>query len=139
MAKVFNFRGKTLEELLGMTLEEFALHCNSRAKRSLKRGFDKKLLNRIKEAWGQKKNGKEPRPIRTHLRDAIVVPSMVGLRFDVYKGGGASKGEAFLPVEVKAEMLGHYLGEMALTRKRLVHGKAGIGATKSSSAISARG
>jgi small subunit ribosomal protein S19 len=36
-------------------------------------------------------------------------------------------------------MLGHYLGEFALTRKKLSHGKAGIGATKSSTAITARG
>ena len=57
---------------------------------------------------------------------------MVGLKFGVYRGN------SFEVVDVKNEMLGHYLGEMSLTRKRLIHGKAGIGATKSSTAISAR-
>ena len=42
-------------------------------------------------------------------------------------------------IEVKERMLGHLLGEFALTRKKLSHGKAGIGATKSSTAITARG
>lgn len=133
MVKAFTFRGKTLEELQQMTFEEFAVFCKARAKRSLRRGFDKNLLKRITRALDEKKNGGEPKVIRTHLRDTIIVPSMVGLRFALHKGN------EFSQFEVKPEMLGHYLGEISLTRKRLVHGKAGIGATKSSSAITARG
>ena len=133
MAKVFTFRGKTLEELQQASLEEFALLCNSRGRRTLKRGFDKKLLKKIKKALGEKNNGREPKLVRTHLRDAIIIPAMVGLKFSVHNG------KEFNVFEIKPEMLGHYLGEMSLTRKRLLHGKAGIGATKSSTAITARG
>jgi len=139
MAKVFTFRGKTLQELQQMSVGEFAGLCSARAKRSLKRGFNKKLLKKIQKTLEEKNKGKEPRPIRTHLRDTIIVPNMLGLRFSVHKGGDVNKGNAFTQLEIKPEMLGHYLGEMALTRKRLVHGKAGIGATKSSTAITARG
>ncbi|MEM2576477.1 MAG: ribosomal protein S19 family protein, partial [Candidatus Bathyarchaeia archaeon] len=38
----------------------------------------------------------------------------------------------FVPVEIKPEMIGHYLGEFAITNKRVVHGAPGIGASRSS-------
>lgn len=126
--KEFSFRGKSLQELQQLSIEQFAELCGSRAKRSLKRGFDRYLLKRIEKAV--KENDKKP--IRTHKRATIVIPKMVGLNFAVYKGNG------FEVVEIKPKMVGHYLGEFALTRKRLSHGKAGIGATRSSTAISAR-
>ncbi len=134
MAKAFSFRGKSFEELQNLSIPEFAELCNFRAKRTLKRrGVDKQLLKKVARAQEQRKQGTEPKPIRTHLRDTIVVPLMVGLRFAVYKGN------EFGIFEAKGEMLGHYFGEMVMTRKRLAHGKAGIGATKSSTAITARG
>jgi small subunit ribosomal protein S19 len=126
----FTFRGKTLEELQQMSIEEFAQLCNARARRSLLRGFDEKLMKKIMKAREQLKQGvKDLKPIRTHLRDTVIIPAMVGLKFGVHNG------KEFVVVEVNEKMLGHYLGEMALTRKKLKHGKAGIGATKSSTAI----
>ena len=92
------------------------------------RGFDRHLLKKIARA---EKEGKK-KPIRTHKRDTIVIPQMVGLQFAIHKGND------FDIIEIKPDMLGHYLGEFAMTRKRLAHGKAGIGATRSSTAISAR-
>ena len=131
--KEFTYRGKTMEELGQMSIQEFAKIAGSRARRSLLRGFDKKLDKKISKYLEAKKSGKDPKPIRTHLRDALVIPKMVGVNFAVYKGN------SFEIVEIKEKMLGHYLGEFALTRKRLIHGKAGIGATRSSTAITARG
>jgi small subunit ribosomal protein S19 len=122
--KEFSFKGKSVEELKQLSIEQFAQLCNSRARRSLLRGFDKQLLKKIQKGGNK--------PIRTHKRATIVVPQMLGLTFAVHKGN------AFEIVEIQPEMLGHYLGEFALTRKRLLHGKAGIGATRSSTAISAR-
>jgi len=122
--KEFTFKGKSMDELKQLSIEQFAKLCNSRARRSLLRGFDKKLLKKV-----QKGSNK---PIRTHKRDAVVIPQMLGMTFAVHKGN------SFETVEIQPEMLGHYLGEFALTRKRLIHGKAGIGATRSSTAISAR-
>ncbi|MEM4662576.1 MAG: ribosomal protein S19 family protein [Candidatus Diapherotrites archaeon] len=114
-----------------MSYQEFALLCNSRARRSLlRRGIDKKLEKKIAEARKLLEQGaKDLKPIRTHRRDTIIVPQMVGLKFGVHNG------KEFVVVEITPEMLGHYLGEFAMTRKKLKHGKAGIGATRSSTAI----
>lgn len=130
--KEFNFRGKKLSELVEMSLEEFAELCNSRVRRKIKRGLDKAFLKTIDAAYEVMKTGKEPKTIRTHLRDFVIVPKMVGLKIAIYNG------KEFQITDMTDKMLGHYLGELALTRKRLTHGKAGIGATKSSTAISAR-
>lgn len=132
MAKKFSFRGKSLEELQGMNMEEFAKLCRSRQRRSLLRGFDRALMKRIDEAIAMVKNGKEPKPVRTHHRSAVIIPKMVGLKFAVHRGN------TFEVIEVLPLSLGHYLGELVLTRKKLMHGKAGIGATRSSTAIAQR-
>ncbi len=124
------FRGKTIDELRAMSLQDFAKLCTSRARRALlKNGVDKKLIKKLE---GQK-NSAKPKIIKTHKRDLIVVPAMVGYKLSVYKG------KDWEQIEVSTRMLGHYLGEFALTRKKLQHGKAGIGATKSSTAVTARG
>ena len=131
--KEFSFRGKTLVELQALSLEAYAKLLRSRERRSVLRGTDKALMKRIQKSLMEKGAGKEIKAVRTHKRDFVILPSMVGLKFAGYKGNG------FETVEIKPEMLGHRLGEFSLTRKRLTHGKAGIGATKSSTAITARG
>ena len=130
--KDFTYRGKTLEELQGMSIENFSKLVTARARRTLLKGFDEKLLKKIAKAQETLKTGKFPKAVRTHNRDCVVVPKMIGINVAVYDG------HEFVNVEIKEKMLGHYLGEFVLTRKRLQHGKAGIGATRSSTAISAR-
>ncbi len=129
MAKEFTFKGKTIEQLERMSLEEFSVLVPARARRTLKRqGLDKQILKKIEQS--KKSNGKKM--VRTHRRDLIIVPQFVGAKFAIYRGN------EFQIVEIQNEMLGHYLGEYVLTRKRLQHGKAGIGATKSSTASATR-
>ena len=41
-------------------------------------------------------------------------------------------GKEFTPVEISAEMIGHYIGELAITNKPVKHGTPGIGASRSS-------
>ncbi len=132
MAKVFTYRGKTIEELQAMSVEEFAGLSTSGIKRTVKRGLDKKILKRVEASRKVLAAGKYPKAIRTHQRETLVLPSMVGLPFELYNG------KEFIRFEIAQEMLGHRLGEFVLTRKRLRHGKAGIGATRSSTAITAR-
>ena len=129
----FTFRGKTRDELNRMSVQEFAKLCNSRARRTMLRNVDQHFLKRVKKAHEVLSAGKFPKPLRTHNRDMIVMPQMIGITIAIYNG------KEFQNVEMKEKMLGHYLGEYVLTRKRLVHGKAGIGATRSSTAITARG
>ncbi len=134
--KEFTFRGKTLEELGRMSLQDFAKLCTSRARRSLRKYAQQEpfqhFLAKVKKAKEAMKAGKQPKPVRTHGRDFIVAPQMLGVQVAVYHG------KEFMQFEVKDRMLGHYLGEFVLTRKRLIHGKAGIGATRSSTAITER-
>ena len=132
--KEFAFRGHSLEQLLKLSDKEFAGLICSRSRRTLLRsGIDKKLEKKIEKAHALLQQGKDAKPIRTHLRNTIVVPRMVGVRFAVHRGN------TFEIVGITQEMLGHFLGEFALTRKKMMHGRAGIGATKSSTAITARG
>jgi len=128
MPKKFTFRGYSLEDLQRLSLDEFAGLLPSRQRRSLLRGLQprhKKLLEHVRDVREQKKKGKEA-VIRTHSREMIILPEMVGLKFGVHNG------KEFLVVEIKPEMLGHRLGELALTRKKVTHGTPGIGATRSS-------
>ncbi len=128
MPKEFVYRGYTLEELQKMPMDDFIKILPSRQRRSLIRGLPprhKKLLENIRRARRALKKGKKV-VVRTHNRDMIILPEMVGLTVAVYNG------KEFIPVEIRPEMVGHYLGEFALTCKRVVHGVPGIGATKSS-------
>jgi small subunit ribosomal protein S19 len=65
-------------------------------------------------------------PIRTHLRDMVILPSFVEKTLAIYTG------QEFERVRIEPEMIGHYLGEFQLTRTSVSHGQAGIGATRSS-------
>ena len=125
MPKKFTFRGYSLEELQKLSLDDFAKLLPTRQRRSLARGLtprEKKLMERIRQV---KTSGKEG-PIRTHCREMIVLPGMVGLKFAIHNG------KEFVIVEVSPEMIGHRLGEFSQTRKKVTHGTPGIGATRSS-------
>jgi len=125
MVKQFEYRGVPLEELQGMSLEKLFLLFSSRQRRSLTRGITdgkRKLIEEIKLA----KAGKLKTPIKTHLRDLIVLPYMVGVTVNTYAG------KDFVPVTIIPEMIGHYLGEYVMTNKRVSHGAPGVGASRSS-------
>ncbi|MBI2663542.1 30S ribosomal protein S19 [Candidatus Woesearchaeota archaeon] len=131
MATKSTYRGKTIEELQSMDFKDFLKLLNSRQRRSLNRGLtdpQKKLLEKIKK-YKEKKIAK---PIKTHCRDMIVLPDMVGLTIRIYSG------KEFVPVIITEKMIGHYLGEFALTRKIVTHSAPGIGATRSSAAVSVK-
>ncbi len=124
----FHYRGHTLEELKKMNMDEFVRLLPARARRSLRRGLpprQKKLLERLRRAYRAKKRGKDILT-RTHVRDMLIFPEMVGLQIGVYNG------KTYEIVEVKPEMIGHYLGEFSQTRRHVQHGSPGIGATRSS-------
>ena len=125
----FRYRGYTLEELLKMPRDEFIKLLPSRQRRSLLRGMtdaQKKLLDKIERARRAVAEGKKQPAIRTHVRDMVILPEMVGLTIHVYNG------KEFIPVKIAPEMIGHYLGEFAPTTKRVIHGAPGLRATRSS-------
>jgi len=119
------YRGHTVEELRNMSEQDVIKLLPARARRNLKRGLTEqqmKLLERIKEA----RKAPQTKPLRTHCRDLIILPDMVGLRFAVYNG------KEFTEFEVTTEMIGHYLAEFTYNRKPVKHGSPGVGATRSS-------
>jgi small subunit ribosomal protein S19 len=123
--KEFTYRGKRLEELQVMSFREFIELLPSTKRRSLKREHSP----RLKKLYEDMKVKKE---VRTHLRTAVILPFMVGMRVMVYSG------KTFEPVNIEAEMIGHRLGEFVQTRHQVKHSAPGIGATKSTSSISVK-
>ncbi|CAF0767494.1 unnamed protein product [Adineta steineri] len=125
----FTFRGVDLDQLLDLNTEQLMplLHC--RARRRLSRGLKRKpmaLIKRLRKAKKETPELEKPQAIKTHLRDMIIVPEMVGCVVGVHQG------KTFNSVEIKPEMIGHYLGEFSITYKPVKHGRPGIGATHSS-------
>lgn len=131
MVREFTYRGKKVAELEAMGLTELAQLLPARQRRALRRGFtesQKKLMEKIKET----KEGKKKKPIKTHCRDMPVLPIMFGLKINLHNG------KEWVPVEVRPEMIGHLLGEFALTRKEVKHKAPGVGATRSSKHVSVK-
>ena len=125
MVKKFNYRGKEITQLENISNDQLFELLNARQRRSLKRGINdekRKLSSEIKES----KNGKTKNPIRTHKRDLIILPYMVGATVNVFSG------KEFTPITILPEMIGHYLGEYVITNKRVSHGAPGVGASRSS-------
>ncbi len=120
--KQFIYRGKSVEELKELEVREFAKYLPSRQKRTVLRNFQS-IEDFVKRAKTKLEKGKK---IRTHHRDIIIVPQMVGMNIQIHNG------KTFIPILIEPEMLGHRLGEMAGTRSKVAHSKAGIGATKGS-------
>jgi len=116
----FTYRGYKVDELKAMGVAELIPIMPARARRKVKRGLsrgEETLLQKIR--IGDQK-------VRTHLREMIVMPDMIGKSIEIYNG------KEFMKVEFQPEAVFHYLGEFALTRKRVTHGSAGIGATRGS-------
>ena len=121
MPKEFNYRGKTIEELQSMSMDEFIRMLPSRMRRSLRRGLSEE--QRIVLEKLRKDDGK---PIRTHARDLVIMPEMLGKIIYCYTG------KEFKEIRINEKMLGHYLGEYAISMSLVRHGRPGIGASRSS-------
>jgi small subunit ribosomal protein S19 len=120
MAK-FMYKGNSMEEIDKLSLEEFSKLLTSRPRRALRRGLtdtQKKLVEDIRKDPGKFH--------RTHSRDMVIVPEMVGAKLGLYNG------KEFVSLEIKDYMIGHRLGEFAPTRKQVKHSAPGFGATRSS-------
>lgn len=124
--KEFFYRGKKIDELIQMDIQEFAALLPARLRRTLKRGLSEQQKTLLKKVKAKDNN------IKTHCREMIILPEMVGSQIKVYNG------KTFENIIITEEMLGHVLGEFALTRKRLAHSAPGVGATKSSSNLSVK-
>ena len=126
MAKKFTYRGREIEELQKMSLAQFAELLPSRERRTLKRGFtdtQQKFMDKLNS---------EKNKIKTHCRELVIVPLMVGKTISIHRGN------KYDDVLIMPEMLGLRLGDMAMTRIRGKHSAPGICATKGTSSASVR-
>jgi len=128
MPREFMYRGHTVKELQEMSMDNFIKLLPSRRRRSLLRvppEERRKLMMKLRKAKKAMEIG-TTKIVRTHCRDSIILPEMVGLTIGVHNG------KEFIPVEITPQKIGHLLGEFAITNKRVAHGTPGIGASRSS-------
>lgn len=133
MPKAFTFRGKSLEELKKMSIDEFAKLLKSRQRRALKRGLTKQQKNLLENI---RKNPEKFH--KTHVRGMIILPEMVGVKIGIYVGGKKGESAKWAPISIKPEMIGHRIGEFALTTQRVKHSTPGVGATRGSKFIGSK-
>ena len=125
------YRGHKLDDLVKMNMDSLIELLPSRRRRTLRRGIpprQKKLLIKLRAARKSLRKGKDV-VVRTHCRDMVILPEMIDLTIAVHNG------KDFVRVKIIPQMIGHLLGEFAVTNKRVNHGSPGIGATKSSAYV----
>ena len=130
----YTFRGKTLDDLRAMEVPEFVKLLSSQRRRYISREFGLKhihLIKKLKAARDAVKNpGEKPACVRTHLRSMVILPEFVDNVIGIYNG------KEFIEIQVKPEMIGHVLADFSMPKKLVKHSKAGVGATRGSSATS---
>ena len=122
--KIFKYRGKTIEQLKEMSERDFVKLLPTKQRRSFAKGYteEEKIVIDLLKA------GKDN--LKTHCRTIVILPHMVGKTLFIHNG------KSFQKIMFTEDMLGHYFGEFALTRKRLQHSSPGVGATKSKQGVS---
>ena len=122
--KKFSYRGVDLDNLLKVNNERLLEMLPARQRRRfINRGMQRKeiaLLKKLRKAKRECPEHEKPQPVKTHLRNMIIIPEMIGSMVQVYNG------ITFNTVDVKPEMVGHYLGEFSITYKPVRHGRAGL-------------
>lgn len=98
--------------LLDLSSDQLRDVVHARARRRFNRGLKRKpmgLIKKLRKAKQEAKPNEKPDLVKTHLRDMIVVPEMIGSVIGIYSG------KEFNQVEIKPEMVGHYLGEFSIS------------------------
>lgn len=111
--KEFTYRGRTAEELQALTTDEVTLLLPSNERRKIKRGFTHDEQNLMKKLAKRDK-------VKTQAREMIILPNMFGKTIMVHNG------KEYVSVLITPEMIGHRLGQFALTRKLCKHSGGGV-------------
>ena len=123
--KEFTYKGRSVEDLKKMSLAEFSMLAKSDARRKIRRmtDADRKFTKKVENS---------KKPVKTHNRDMIILPVFVGKTIAIHTG------KEYQQVLITPEMIGHWVGEYAMTRKKVGHNAPGVGATRSSSSMSVK-
>ena len=129
MVREFKFKGYSPEQLRTLSIEALIPSLRARHRRSLDKRVAKYMNDekrKLREEIKLAREGKLKGELKTHVRDMIILPDMMGLTVRVHNG------KEFSAVHIKPEMIGHYLGEYSITNRRVQHGTPGVGASRSS-------
>jgi len=126
MVKKELFRGMEESQAKDMSMEEFLPLLTSRERRTMKRVNQNPRLKKLIEDVRKVKKENPKKVIKTHIREAVVLPEWIGLTFGVYNG------KEFKNVEITVKHLGKRLGEFAHSTGRVMHSGPGVGATRGS-------
>ena len=72
---------------------------------------------------------KRNKPIKTHFREMVIIPEMLGFRFQVYNG------KQYIDFTADVAMVGNRLGEFSNPVQMVRHSGPGIGATRGSKSV----
>jgi len=120
------WKGIEEEKIDKVPLDEFYKKTTSRNRRTLKRLKKNPKLKKFMEEVEKIKKENPKKLIKTHIRDAIIIPEWVGLTFGIYNG------KEFKKIEMTTHMVGKRLGDFAHSTGRVLHSGPGVGATRGS-------
>lgn len=120
------WKGITEAKVAEMGEEEFMKRIKSRNRRTLKRMKSNPRLKKLVEKVREIKKSNPKKLIKTHVREAVILPEWVGLMFGVYNG------KEFKKVEITVNKVGKRLGDFSHSTGRVAHSGPGVGATRGS-------
>ncbi|MFH1750540.1 MAG: ribosomal protein S19 family protein [Candidatus Micrarchaeota archaeon] len=124
MAKKFTFKGMEMEEVRKMPLEQFMKLIPTKIRRSMKR-----MALKMRKFIDKLRHSDPKKPMKTHLREMVIVPEMLDRRFQIYNG------KEWIDIMIIPQMLGRRLGEYSIPIKMVKHSGPGIGATRGSKSV----
>merc|ERR1712146_356863 len=121
-ARRYTFRGLELDDLLKLDQGSMFQLFRSRIRRKLNRskGFKgkyQKLAEKLRKSKLNLQPGEKPPMVKTHLRNCVITPDMIGAIVGVYTG------KEYKPTEIKFDMVGTYMGEYAMTYNPTLHNR----------------
>merc|ERR1719235_57226 len=118
----YSYRGIDLEKLVDMQNEDLMNLFCARQRRKFSRGIKRQPITLLKKLRKSKKAcayGEKPTPVKTHMRNMVIVPEMIGSVVGCYNG------KNFINIEIKPEMIGHSLAEFSISYHPVMHGGGG--------------
>jgi len=131
MPKIDKYRGMDKDALSVLSPEDSLPLLTSRARRAVKRALANKAVKvrKLMRKAAALRATNPAKVIRTHVREAVILPAWMGLNFAVHNG------KEWKPVQITIDKIGYRLGDFSHTTGRVLHSGPGVGATRGSKFI----
>ncbi len=120
------WKGYEEENIASVSMEDFLKLIPSRNRRTLLRMKVNPRLKKFVEDVRESKKKNPKKVIKTHIREAVILPEWFGLTFGVHNG------KEFKKVEITLNRIGGRLGDYSHCTTRVAHSGPGVGATRGS-------